>query len=65
MSLDYIELDRDNTFNEVEKIIKKHEKRTGKIPALLVIEDGFIVGEISISSLVKRSTFSIQKKRSQ
>ncbi len=51
MSLEYIELDRNITFKKLGEIIKKHERRTGKIPALLIIEDGFLVGELPISSL--------------
>ncbi len=46
MSLDYIEIDKNITFEEVSKIIKKHEKRTGKFPTILVVEDGFLIGEL-------------------
>ena len=46
MSLDYVEVSKDMTFEEVSKLIEKHEKRTGKFPALLVVEDGYPVGEL-------------------
>lgn len=46
MSLDYIEIDKNLTFEQISKIIQKHERSTGKIPAMLVVEDGFLVGEV-------------------
>jgi len=47
MSLDYIEVDKESNFRDVIKIIQKHEKRTGKFPTVLVVENGFLVGELS------------------
>ena len=47
MSLDYIEISKNLTFEKISKIIQKHEKRTGKFPAMLVVEDGFLVGELA------------------
>ncbi len=47
MSLDYIEITNDLIFESVSKIIQKHESRTGKFPTLLVVSDGFLVGELS------------------
>ncbi len=46
MSLDYIEVSKDTTFEEISKIIKKHEETTGKFPAIFVVEDGFLIGEV-------------------
>lgn len=46
MSLDYIEVSKNQTFDQVSRIIHKHEKRTGKFPAILVVEDGFLLGEL-------------------
>ena len=46
MSLDYIEVEKNVTFEQISKIIQKHEKRTGKFPAILVVQDGFLVGEL-------------------
>ncbi|NOX71732.1 MAG: magnesium transporter [Candidatus Micrarchaeota archaeon] len=46
MNIDYIEIEKGSTFRDVSKIIKKHEKRTGKFPTILVINDGFLVGEL-------------------
>lgn len=46
MSLDYIIVPPDKTFNQVSRIVHKHEKRTGKFPAILVVNDGFLLGEL-------------------
>ncbi len=47
MSVDYVEVDEDFTFEQVAKIVKKHETRTGKFPAVMVVCDGFLIGEVS------------------
>lgn len=46
MSLDYVEVSQNQTFDQVSRIIHKHEKRTGKFPAILVVEDGYLLGEL-------------------
>ncbi len=46
MSLDYIEVDKNITFEKLSQVIKKHEKKTGKFPAILVVENGFLKGEV-------------------
>jgi len=46
MSLDYIEVEKKSKFGHVLKSVKRHEKKTGKFPAILVVEDGFLVGEL-------------------
>jgi len=51
MSLDYIEIEKNVTFEELSKLIKKHEKRTGKFPAMLVVENGFLIGELPAYTL--------------
>ncbi len=52
MSLDYVEIPVDSTFSEVSERIKIHEKRTGKIPVVLVVDNGYLKGELPVSSLV-------------
>ncbi|RLJ06739.1 MAG: magnesium transporter [Candidatus Aenigmatarchaeota archaeon] len=52
MNLDYVEVGKDTTFEELSRIIKKHEKRTGKVPAVLVVEDGFLIGELPLHTTV-------------
>jgi len=51
MSLDYIEVHKDKTFEDLSRIIRKHEKRTGKIPTILLVEEGFLVGELPFYTL--------------
>ena len=52
MSLDYVEITPETTFDELAKITKRHEKRTGKIPVILVVKDGYLIGELPIHELV-------------
>ena len=47
MSLDYVEVSKNTTFEQLSKIIQKHEGKTGKFPTILVIEDGFLIGELA------------------
>ncbi|MBW6462062.1 MAG: magnesium transporter [DPANN group archaeon] len=51
MSLDYIDVDCETTFSDVSKIIKKHEMRTGKLPAILVVHEGLLHGELLMHDL--------------
>ncbi len=44
MSLDYIQVDHTDNFEEVAKQFKVHETRTGRLPAILVLKDGFLKG---------------------
>ena len=48
MSLDYIEVNKNTTFEQLSKIIQKHEKKTGKFPTTLVVEEGFLIGELPL-----------------
>jgi len=47
MSLDYIEVNKNTTFEQLSKLIQKHEKRTGRFPTILCVENGFLKGELS------------------
>jgi len=47
MSLNYIQLDIDSTFNDIARLLRKHENRTGKIPEILVLDkNDNLIGEI-------------------
>ncbi len=46
MSLDYIEVARSMRLKEVDAIIRRHERATGKFPTILVVHDGFLAGEL-------------------
>ncbi|MBR9693012.1 magnesium transporter [Candidatus Woesearchaeota archaeon] len=54
MSLDYIQVEIKATFKDVSKIIQRHEKRTGKFPSVLVVQEGFLVGELPGHYLILR-----------
>jgi magnesium transporter len=51
MNLNYIEVDRGVSFEEVAEIVRKYEKRTRKFPEILVVKDGFLLGELEGHSL--------------
>ncbi|MDD3175003.1 MAG: magnesium transporter [Candidatus Nanoarchaeia archaeon] len=62
MSLDYIEVQKKNKFSQVSELIKKHEQRTGKIPEILVVENGLLLGEVKIHQLaLVKKTENISK----
>ncbi|PIN75114.1 magnesium transporter [Candidatus Woesearchaeota archaeon CG10_big_fil_rev_8_21_14_0_10_37_12] len=46
MSLDYVIVSKESTFDGVIKKAQKHEKDTGRFPVILVVEQGFLVGEL-------------------
>lgn len=46
MSLDYIEVEKNIKFKELGELIQKHESRTGKVPAILVVENNYLIGEL-------------------
>ena len=46
MSLDYVELDKKDTFEQLYNIALKHENETGKFPTILVVENGYLTGEL-------------------
>jgi len=51
MNLDYIEVNKNTTFEQLSKIIQKHEKKTGKFPTTLVVDEGFLIGELPLHVL--------------
>lgn len=46
MSLDYIEIDSGSNIAAAAKLVQKHEKSTGKFPAMLIVERGLLKGEL-------------------
>lgn len=62
MSLNYIMADKNATVKEVSEMIRDHEKQTGKIPAVLVVEKGYFAGELAIHNFVlAKKTAKIEK----
>ena len=51
MNLNYIEINKDASFKEVAGIVRKYEKRTNKFPEILVVENGFLLGELEGNAL--------------
>jgi magnesium transporter len=52
MSLDYIQVGKNSNFKTVSKQIRKHEKRTGKLPVILVVDEGYLIGELPVHIFV-------------
>jgi magnesium transporter len=52
MNLDYILVDKDSTRDQLVKDIKVHEKRTGKFPAIFIVDEGKLMGEIPGHDLI-------------
>lgn len=46
MTLEYVKVEKGTTFAKLSKIIEKHTRRSGKFPTILMVEKGFLVGEI-------------------
>ncbi|MFT4261648.1 MAG: magnesium transporter [Candidatus Woesearchaeota archaeon] len=62
MSLDYILVEHNSKLQEVAKLVKKHEQRTGKFPEILVDYKGVLLGELKGHDLLlRRKTDKIKK----
>ncbi|MBU3942976.1 magnesium transporter [Patescibacteria group bacterium] len=51
MNLDYVEVDKNLTIREVLKVVQGYEKKTKKFPEILVVDNGFLLGELEARSL--------------
>ncbi|MFH1656523.1 MAG: magnesium transporter [Candidatus Nealsonbacteria bacterium] len=51
MNLNYIEVEKNLKIKDVFKIVQKYEEKTKKFPEILVIKDGFLLGELPGHSL--------------
>jgi len=52
MSLNYIQVDVDQPIAQIADQIHTHEKRTGKFPTILALEDGKLMGYVPVQELV-------------
>lgn len=52
MSLNYIRVNADQKMYEITEAIQQHEKRTGKFPIVLVVEDKKLIGYVPNHKLV-------------
>lgn len=51
MSINYIQVDIKSKISEVAEATKNHERRTGKLPTILVVKDGKLYGQLKGSQL--------------
>jgi len=51
INLNYIEVDKNSSFAEVREEVKEYERKTRKFPEILVVDNGFLVGELEGSTL--------------
>ena len=61
MNLNYIEVDKNLTIKDVLKKVQDYEKKTKKFPEILVVEKGFLLGELEAKSLFTSSNSKIGK----
>jgi len=69
MSLHYVEVDEGDDFGAVRRVVARHEKMTGRFPAILVMKDGNLMGELPgamlglhpVARLIKRYVRSLPK----
>lgn len=52
MDLNYIEVGKNDSFETIKRRLVAHEKKTGKIPHILAVEDGLLLGEIPQHTLI-------------
>lgn len=53
--LNYVLLSTDTTVGDTAEVIEKHLHETGKIPAVLVAQEGELLGEVPLNTLVRES----------
>jgi magnesium transporter len=62
MDINYVQVPKKQTFKEVARLVAIHEKRTGKIPAVLVVENGLLIGEVLTSTLILQNSTALVEK---
>jgi len=61
MNLNYIEIEKNLTIKQVLKIVQGYEKKTKKFPEILVVDKGFLLGELEGQSLFSDPKNKIEK----
>lgn len=46
MDLNYVEIEKMTSVNNIASIISQYEKKTGRFPTILIVDDGFLVGSL-------------------
>lgn len=52
MGFNFVKAEKNDTLKEISRLICKHEKETGKMPTILITENGYLVGELPIQKLL-------------
>lgn len=65
INFNYLFLSSDITIGKAADIIDEHYQETGRFPEVLVHQDGNLIGEIPIASMVKEKNSSTLKKHVQ
>jgi len=61
MNLNYIEVDKNLIIKDVLEMVKKYEKRTKKFPEIIVVDNGFLLGELEGHRLFSSPGEKIEK----
>lgn len=61
ISFDYIEVSKSDTISKILSKVDRHEKKTGRLPAVLVVENGLLLGEVSLHRLAAKATKTLEK----
>lgn len=62
MNLNYILIEKQTPFKEIIEELTDYEKKTGKFPSILIIEDGKLLGELPGSALAIHRDDSIKER---
>ncbi len=65
INFNYLFLSGDLTIGKAADIIGEHYQETGRFPEVLIHEEGELIGEVAISSMVKEKNSSLLKKHIQ
>jgi len=60
MNLNYIEIEKNLTIRQVLKVVQEYEKKTKKFPEILVVDKGFLLGELEGRSLFSNPKSKIE-----
>ncbi len=55
MSVDYVRVDPDSHFSEVFDRVKEHERKTGRVPTVLVVERNVLIGSLRFVDIAIQS----------
>lgn len=52
MDLNYVEVDKNTPIQVIAKIVEQYEKKTGRFPTILIVEEGYFKGSVPGHALV-------------